>query len=349
MEFLQHFATALWELSLDAAPSLLFGLALAGILITYLPSSKLGAWLEGDGFWPILRAAAIGTPLPLCSCSVVPVATGLRRSGTSNGATLSFLIATPENGPDSLTLSYVLLGPVLAIARPVAAILSAVTAGLLVSPRSPQAAPAASECGHCGCCGDTEKPAPARPTLLGGLRYAATDMLDEILPWLLGGMVVAALLHAALPPNALTHWGSGLGAKFAMLLMGIPVYVCATASTPVAASLLAAGISPGTTLVFLLAGPATNLGALGIVRAEMGMQALRSYLIGACLVPIVCGVALDALVIRLAIPPFVPHAHHELTSPWSIASLALLTLLALRPLRKRILGGLLQPVPAHSA
>lgn len=115
-----------------------------------------------------------------------------------------------------------------------------------------------------------------------------------------------------------------------MSLMGIPVYVCATASTPVAASLLAAGISPGTTLVFLLAGPATNLGALGVVRKEMGMAALRAYLVGACLVPILCGVFLDTVVSKLAIPPFVPHSSAETVSLVSIGSLAVLAVLAIR-------------------
>jgi uncharacterized protein len=344
MEFLGKFGQALWQLSLDSAPSLIFGLLLAGLLVTLLPTSRLAGWLSGKGPGPIFKAALIGVPLPLCSCSVVPVAMGLRRSGASRGSTLAFLISTPENGPDAIFLSYTLLGPVLAVFRIVAAAISAVVSGLMAGAGEdtppPVAAPTSSCC-KCSC--SSEKPAEAAPKsflvrVLDGLKYAATDIFDDLLPWLLAGLVAAAAIQAAIPANSLAAWGSGLGAKVAMVAIGVPMYICASASTPVAASLLALGISPGTVLVFLLAGPATNLGTVGLVRKEMGNQALRAYLIGAAVVPIICGTILDQLPLNIQQYGLPQNCGCESPSVLSILSLVLLLGLAIRPLRNLMLG-----------
>jgi len=321
-------------MSLESAPFLLMGLVLAGCLVALLPASRLGRWLSGSGLRPILKAALIGTPLPLCSCSVVPVASGLRRAGASPGATLSFLITTPENGADSLAVSYALLGPVMTIARPIAAILSGIVAGLLAPSESQVPTPPAKKCGCCGGHAKTE----SGMSLGQGMRYAFSTMLDELLPWLGAGLLAAAALACLLDPASLAAWGSGLSAKIVMVLVGVPMYICASASTPVAASLLAAGISPGTVLVFLLAGPATNLGTLGVVRRELGNRSLLAYLTGACLVPVVCGVALDLLVTQLQLPVVSAHAHHDEHGWLSLASLLVLTFFALRPLRRRFLA-----------
>ena len=334
MDFAARFLTSFFSMALESAPFLLAGLILAGCLVALLPTSRLNRWLNGHGPWPVLKAALLGVPLPLCSCSVVPVATGLRRGGASPGATISFLISTPENGPDSLAVSYALLGPVMTVARPLAALCSAVTAGLL-APRIAHGT--ASTPKSCGCCGHA-KPEEKPRSLAGGLRYAFSSMLDDLLPWLAGGVVAAAVLTCLLPPESMAAWGSGLGAKFAMVAIGVPMYVCASASTPIAASLLAAGISPGTVLVFLLAGPATNLGTVAIVYREMGKAALSAYLIGAALVPIVCGVALDAVVGTLNLPIATPHAAHGEHGLLSALSLGVLLFFAVKPLRKRLLG-----------
>ena len=127
------FLTHLIDLYLDAAPWLLLGLVAAGLLKAWLPAGALSRWLAGRGLWPVVRGALIGAPLPLCSCGVLPAAVGLRRGGASQGATVSFLVATPETGPDSVLVSYALLGPFMALARPLAAVVSAVTAGLLAA------------------------------------------------------------------------------------------------------------------------------------------------------------------------------------------------------------------------
>lgn len=301
MTFLEN----LWSLYLDAAPWLLLGLVVAGLLKAWLPEERLTRWLGDEGLWPVVKAALIGAPLPLCSCGVVPAALGLRRAGASNGATVSFLIATPETGPDSIALSYALLGPFMAVVRPVAAVLSAIASGLLAgmaggrAQTAPAAAPAAGCCAS-GSCASVESPAGgeggALARTLGGLRYAVTDILDDIAGWLIVGLVLAAVVMTWVPPLAIAAWGSGLGAMLLMLLVGIPMYICATASTPLAAGLLLAGVSPGAVLVFLLAGPATNIATIGIVQRELGRWATLAYLGGLAASALVMGLATDALV-----------------------------------------------------
>lgn len=317
---------------LDAAPWLLLGFVAAGLIKVWVPDGALNRWLGGKGLWPITKAALIGAPLPLCSCGVIPAALGLHRGGASKGSTISFLIATPETGADSIVLSYALLGPFLAIVRPIAAVFSAIFSGLLTSlvPEARtlvgtgQSSCASKSCcdsesettietavvkeessdGGCttSCCDSEKKPAPkhfARTT--AGIRYAMVDIMDDIVLWIALGFVLAAVVMTLVPPMTLAQWGSGLPAMLLMLLVGIPMYICATASTPIAAALLVAGISPGTALVFLLAGPATNIATMGIVRREMGSMVLATYLVGICVSSILLGLLTDFTVAQLGV------------------------------------------------
>lgn len=333
------------ELYLDAAPWLLLGLVAAGLIKAWVPESLLSRWLGGSGPWPVTRAALIGAPLPLCSCGVLPAALGLHRSGASRPATVSFLIATPETGVDSIAVSYALLGPVMAVVRPVAAILSAIATGLLTTlvPSTAPDAPAEG-CSGDSCCssGCASTPA-ARPgalaTTVQGLRYAASDILDDIALWLAVGIVLAGAVATWMPPQALAEWGSGLPAMLVMLLVGVPMYICATASTPLAAALLLAGISPGTVLVFLLAGPATNLATLAVVRRELGNATLAAYLFGIALSSILFGLLLDWLLGSWGIDVAAQMDQGgELLPTWfAWASALTLAVLAIKPIRRKIL------------
>jgi len=291
----------LMAIYLDAAFWLVIGLLFAGLLKAWMPADLLQRQLGQGRLAPTLKAALIGTPLPLCSCGVLPAALGLRRAGASNSATVSFMIATPETGPDSIALSYALLGPIMAVARPLAALFSAITTGLLTSlipetPPLPSTLPVAVATGNCcsnsDCC---SKPTNQQQPLLSSLHYAFVDMLDDILLWLAAGLILAALVMTFIPPTALAEVGSGALTMLLMLVVGIPMYICATASTPLAAAMLAAGLSPGAVLVFLLAGPATNLATMGVIGKEMGRQVLLAYLLGIAASSLLMGVALDVL------------------------------------------------------
>ena len=322
---MSNFLANLLELTLDAAPWLLLGLVIGGLIKRLMPARLLERHLKGEGFLPVVKAALIGAPLPLCSCGVIPAALGLRRAGASKSSTVSFLVSTPETGVDSISVTYAMLGPVMAIVRPVAAVISAITAGLLVgrnaanatytspekpaSERSLKPACCASkptteirtESSCCStspqetsCCSTgTEATRRSDSDWLSGIRYAFTDLLSGILFWLCIGLLFSAAVATWLPPDFLARWGSGLVAMLVMIAVSIPMYVCATASTPIAAGLLLAGISPGTVLVFLLAGPASNIGSMGIIRKELGKRALFAYLAGVAVTAIVSGLLLD--------------------------------------------------------
>lgn len=343
---MQAYLTNLLHLTLEAAPWLLIGLLAAGLIKAWVPEALMSRWLGGRGPWPVAKAALVGAPLPLCSCGVVPAALGLRRAGASKGATAAFLVATPETGVDSVALSYALLGPFLALVRPGAAVLSAVFTGLLVglgerlAPTAPTAAPAGGCCSGGGC-GAAQAPGPwARAG--AGLRYALTDVLDDIAPWLGLGLGLAAAVQTLVSPEALAQYGSGLPAMLLMLAVGVPMYICATASTPLAAALLLAGVSPGTVLVFLLAGPATNLGTVAILRRELGTRATLAYLAGIALSAVALGLATDALTASLGIDVNAQLGAAEALLPPALQWLcaALLLAFALRPLRRRLLARL---------
>ncbi|MDX1683046.1 MAG: SO_0444 family Cu/Zn efflux transporter, partial [Phycisphaeraceae bacterium] len=340
----------------------------------WLPMSLVERWLGRHRRLGPVWAALVGTPVPVCSCGVLPVAVSLRRGGAGRGSTASFLVATPENGVDSIALSWALLGPFLTVARPVAAIISAVTVGYVVmlTPETVHASDGVAKkdaadsddscCG--GCCGEeAEEPVPVdvgceAPSSEGGLwqrsvsgiRYAMSDLIDDIAGWLALGLVLAAVLTVVVPPGWLSSWGDGLTAKLVMLAVGFPMYICATASTPVAAAMLLAGLGPGTVLVFLLAGPATNVATLGVVRRELGTAAAVGFLISICVVTVLMGVAADALAPILFTPltaeDDIGMVGHLVPEWVAIGSAVILLVVSVRPLR-RWLGRLVTPAASH--
>ncbi len=350
-ESMTSFLNNLLDLYLDAAPWLVLGLVAAGLIKAWLPAERLNRWLGGNDLWAVTKAAFIGAPLPLCSCGVLPAALGLRRAGASPGPTLSFLISTPETGPDSIALSYALLGPFMAVVRPIAAIFSAIFTGFLGlfihEPARPllsvEDMPASGCCTGGSCCSEAEpEPVGFLKNTWQGIVHAFTDILDDLVLWLVIGLLLAALMAVLIPPLAMAEWGSGLDAKLLMLLAGIPVYVCATASTPVAAGLLLAGISPGTVLVFLLAGPATNIATIGVIHKEMGRAATIVYLLGISLTSVGLGIVTDTLVNVLDIDMVAElESGGEVLPPWlAAASGVLLLIMAVRPLGRGLLGAL---------
>lgn len=361
MDIVNLFFANFVEISLEAAPWLLFGLVAAGLIKVWIPEDFMKRILGGVGAWPVVKGAIIGAPLPLCSCGVLPAAIGLKRSGASDGATLSFLVATPETGVDSVGVSYVLLGPFMTIVRVIAAVLSAIITGLLavvILGRQTQMGfkvdAAVSSC--CSreaeqakeesCCsrGGYSSESPPEPDFwsrnMKGLRFALSDIWDDITYWLLFGITMAAALATFFPGEALSEWGSGITAMILMLLAGIPMYICATASTPLAAGLLLAGISPGTVLVLLLAGPATNMATIAILFKEMGRSIVIIYLVGISISSIGFGLLTDYVVAANAIDIRAQIEGATEVMPESIAllSVVILILAAIKPLRRRLLN-----------
>ena len=348
-------------LTLDASPWLLLGLLIAGLMKAWLPSQLLAKHL-GQGNSAIVKAALVGAPLPLCSCGVIPVATELKRSGASSPATSSFLVATPETGVDSITVSYAMLGPFFALFRPISAVVSAIATGFLVKTAKPidtatQAktqstcchsatkdeavqATDAKQAGSSWCSSKQTKTNSAAQKTLQGVKYALTQLIDDIIKWLLIGLLFATLVKTFVPTELLTTYGSGIPAMLLMILISIPMYICATASTPIAAGFIFAGISPGTALVFMMAGPATNISTLGVIKNEMGTSVLSRYLVGISVSAIAFGLLLDELVnvLNIDINQQMQHSHELLPLWLSAGSALLLFTAAIKPIRRKILN-----------
>lgn len=340
METMYTFLMNLWWMIAESAPWLLLGFLIAGIINQLVPSKWITNSLGKQGFPSIFKAAIIGAPLPLCSCGVIPTAIGIRRAGASRGATSSFLVATPETGVDSVSLTYALMGPVMAIARPISAIISAVVSGSLVEgltkklPDNVTDSPAKKSC----CSGKKSHHIEQTKSrfdkvivaVISVCKFSFGKLLKDIAYWLAVGLVGAALIKTFVPDSFFVQWGSGLVAMFAMIIIGIPMYICATASTPLAAGLMLAGISPGAALVFMLTGPATNIATLGVIKNELGARALVGYLTGVIVSALVIGVILDSFIAnyQLSIPLLSAH-HHGDTSLFSTISAVLLIALTL--------------------
>ncbi len=317
MNFIFETLAATWHILLESAPYVLFGLAVAGLLKGFVPEAALRKHLSGPGARPVLLAALAGVPLPLCSCGVIPAAMGLRQAGASKGAATAFLVSTPETGVDSMATSYALLDPIMTVVRPLAAFVTAVSAGLLVNRFAPDGKSGPDAPGTPGACGPACGPAGprfvpleplalARPSFPDRLRRSAAfafgEMLAGIGPWLILGLGLAGVIEALLPADGLSRMlGTGVWPMLAMLALGIPLYVCATASTPIAAALALKGLSPGAALVFLLAGPATNAAGITVVARMFGARATGLYLAAIAVCSLALGLAVDALYLSLGL------------------------------------------------
>ncbi|MBV5316590.1 MAG: SO_0444 family Cu/Zn efflux transporter [Desulfobulbaceae bacterium] len=315
MTFAGDVALAAWNLLEQSSLYILMGLAVGGLLKVFLSPDYVAAHLGKGKFASVFKAALLGVPIPLCSCGVLPAAAQLKKQGANNGATTAFLISTPESGIDSIAISWALLDPILTIARPVAAFLSAFTAGVMENMRSYREGaldapkpllvlPALAMACQGACCstGPGTMSRNSWKTIKDGMRYAVTDIWGDLAGWFFVGIVVAACITVLVPDDLITRLlGGGIGSMLLMLLVGIPMYICATASTPIAAALILKGVSPGTALVFLLAGPATNITSLSVLIKILGKKGTLLYLANISVLSVLCGLALDGLYFSLGI------------------------------------------------
>jgi uncharacterized membrane protein YraQ (UPF0718 family) len=337
-----------WDVLVESAPFVLFGFFVAGLLKAFVPDSFMARHLGRNSVGSVAKAAVIGVPLPLCSCGVLPAALGMRRQGASKGATTAFMISTPETGVDSMAVTYALIDPIMTVVRPVAATITAIVAGLLVNAFPDRDEPgggvdpaplvpgsvldrhpdAGSDCGCGGCCATT-----ANSTLWqrfsSGMRYAFDEMISDIGKWLLVGVVVAGVIAAVVPDDALARYaGGGFLSYLVMLMVALPLYVCATASTPIAASLLLKGLSPGAALVFLLAGPATNGATITVMLKTLGKRAAALYVTSIILCSLVLAWLVDRLYVGLGLDIRAVVSHVDETLPeWAGVASAVAVLL----------------------
>lgn len=342
-----------WTVLVESSVYLIFGTFVAGLISVWLPKESISRHLGGNGFKGVAKAALFGVPLPLCSCGVIPTALSLRRQGASRGATLSFLISTPETGVDSLAITYALLDPIYTIFRPVAAFATALATGglatLVIKEEEPQAA-SAEVCTVCddGC--DDGHSHTLGEKLSKAFRYGFGDLLGDIALWLIVGIILAGLITALIPDDFFTTWiGTGVGSMVVMLAFGMPIYICATASTPIAAAMIAKGLNPGAALVFLLAGPATNAATITMVTRYLGLRAAAVYLSSISVMSVAIGLALNALYSAWGVAPeSIVMANRELLPHGlKLAGALVLMVLLARCLIKRFWPAVLKPVRAE--
>jgi len=301
MSFILDVITSSWELVREAAPYMLAGFLLAGVVRAFVPTAAVVKLLGKANVRSVLWAAAIGVPLPLCSCGVIPMAAALRREGAGKGAVTSFVISTPESGADSILATYALMDLPMTIARPVLAFVTAFVAGVAeVLFGRPSAAPAPENAAcACGCegGGDDKRNKPGiAARLAGGLSYAFGEMFEDMSAYLLVGFLAAGVLAAVVPPAFVAERLSSHTLQIvALVILGAPIYVCATAATPIAAVLVAKGVSPGAALAFLLAGPATNAASLAVLSKYLGRRSVAIYLVTIIVLAIGGGIALNAV------------------------------------------------------
>ena len=317
MTFVENYWDALLEMTAEMAPYLILGFFFAGLLKAFVPQSVYSQHLAPRTMGSVIKAAALGVPLPLCSCGVIPTAVGLRKSGASHGACASFLIATPQTGVDSIAATYSLMGLPFAIVRPIAALFTAVFGGWLVN-RHGEGDNHGKHENHekheehdehchchehenhdsegCGCHHEEIDDSTFGKKFCGSMRYAFVEMLQDVGKWLVIGLLIAALITVAVPDEwlAALHDYKLLN-MLIVLLIAIPMYTCATGSIPIAVSLMAKGLTPGAALVLLMAGPAVNSASMLVIGKVFGKKTLWLYILSIVVGAVGFGLGIDYL------------------------------------------------------
>ena len=347
MDLIIDFFNALVDLSNAMAPYILFGLFFAGILHELVPDTLVSKHLGKDSITSVIKATIFGVPLPVCSCGVIPLASSIKKSGASNGATLSFLISTPITGVDSILATYGMFGWAFTIYRVISSMVISIIAGVLANyfpekdtehvliktvstPAFSKTKPISTvsnfsmapvkeealsqELSSCdasesSCCSSTSE--KKKFSFRGAMQYAFGTLLGDIASPLLFGLLLGALIAVAIPSNLSEilieySWLSYI----IVIIIAVPMYICATASLPIAAGLMLAGVSPGAAFVFLSAGPATNTVTIGVVKKMLGTRTLYIYLGTIIIGSVLFGFGLDYLLRDVPIKEMI-HMHEK--------------------------------------
>lgn len=338
MDYLIKYFDELWYLLKEMAPWLLLGLIFAGLLKVYFPQKHIDKYLGKSNFKSSLNASLLGIPMPLCSCGVIPTGISFFKNGASKGATNSFLISTPQTGVDSILATYSMLGWPFAVLRPIVAFFTGIAGGVLtnifIKEKPIVTSPFAGfkldtgainkpqetcDDDDCGC--HEPKINDKRHSLVRAADYAFIELLQDIGKWLIIGFLVAALISVVLPDDFFSSFqGLGLLEILVVLAASVPIYICATGSIPIAAVLLLKGVSPGAALVFLMAGPATNVATMTVLGKTMGRKSLIIYLSTITGGAIIFGMLTNWLIPVEFILSKIMHIHgneaHEMLPEW---------------------------------
>ena len=339
MESVLHVLQAVLGIVNEMSPYLLLGFLLAGIMHAFIPDGWYTKYLSGDTFRSVVNAAIFGVPLPLCSCGVIPTAMSLRREGASKGAVVSFLIATPQTGVDSIFATYSLMGLPFAIVRPIAALFTAIIGGTFVNWNGKEAEAIVLT--------DASRAYSEQPHLSFGdrcveaLKFGFVEMMEDIGKWLVVGLIVAGLITVLVPDSYFEVFKDNtLLSMLLVLCVSVPMYICATGSIPIAVALMMKGLTPGAALVMLMAGPACNVASILVVNKVLGKKTLLLYLAAIIGGSILFGFGIDYLLPRAWFTDHLSNTHaccHDVASWFEWLCTGILALLLLNVLRMRLM------------
>lgn len=291
MYYVQLVLKNIWDVYLSLAPYLFIGLTFAGILHVFVGTDLITRYLGKKGFWSSFKAAILGVPLPLCSCGVIPTAFQLRKSGASKGATIAFLISTPQTGVDSIVATYGMMGPFFGIFRPIYALISGIIGGTVAD-----LVHIKDDDSHIVVEGKQKIKSKDKGNIfIRFIKYAYGEFLDDLTKNLIIGIILAGLI-SLIPDSFFLYFSENYVLSYIIVAMiGIPLYVCSTGSIPIALALMAKGMSPGAILLFLIVGPATNVATITLITKALGKKMITIYLTVIALAGILGGIMLDLM------------------------------------------------------
>lgn len=306
MEYIINILQAVVDIINEMSPYLLLGFLLAGVMHAFIPNGWYSRYLSGNSIRSVINAALLGIPLPLCSCGVIPTAMSIYREGASKGAVVSFLVATPQTGVDSIFATYSLMGLPFAIIRPIAALFTAVISGSFVTMAHKKETAVETESDkiheheheHCHTAQCSVK-SGFWAKCYQAIRYGFVEMMEDIGKWLIVGIIVAGLITVIIPDDFFSIFKDNTALSILLVLcISIPMYICATGSIPIAVALIMKGLTPGAALVMLIAGPACNLASILVINKVLGKKVLALYIAAIIFGSILFGVGIDYLLPR---------------------------------------------------
>ncbi|MGB2979990.1 MAG: permease, partial [Candidatus Zixiibacteriota bacterium] len=280
----------IWEFALIVSPWLILGFLFSALIHAFIGERFIRQHLGGGGFASVWKATVFGIPLPICSCGVIPLAAGLRKDGASKAATMSFLVSTPTTGIDSIFVTYAFLGATFAIVRPISAVVGGLLVGTLVSLLVKEKSEIADI-----------QPAGAqalslKDRLVDGLKYGFGVLPEDVGKTVMVGVLLGGAIAAFLPQDFSQEYLSNPVIAYPlMLVISVPLYVCAIGSVPIAAAMMTKGLMPGAALAFLIAGTATNVVTIAFVAKKFGKNMVLIYLVSIMLLAVAFGLLLDSL------------------------------------------------------
>ncbi|EQB39142.1 permease [Sulfurimonas hongkongensis] len=334
MELIIEFFSALYNLSNAMALYIIFGLAIAGIMHELVPETLVTKHLGSESIGSVIKSTIFGIPLPVCSCGVIPLASSIKKSGASKGATLSFLISTPITGVDSILATYGMFGWIFTLYRVITSMIIAMLAGILTNIFDKEIINEKvveekkdSCCSSSNCSNESE--VKQKFSFKKAIEYAFVNLLSDIAKPLLWGLIIGAIITISIPENlsAILIEYSWLS-YIITIAIAVPMYVCATASLPIAAALMLSGVSAGAAFVFLSAGPATNTVTIGVVKKMLGTKSLYIYLGTIIFGSVIFGLGLDFVFdINSIDTKSLVHVHEEVSLLEILSSIVLWTLM----------------------